>query len=92
MVLTVRGGFGMTYFVVWTYGGRESVWAFSHEDEAQAHFYELANEQPPHGALRFYAGDLRKSVSRGGCEDCPTISDCCDANRCARVDVRLPRG
>ena len=76
----------MTYFVIWRYGGRETVWAFSNDLDAQNHFQELVNEQPPHGDLRYYVGDLRKSVSRGGCVDCPTIVECCDAGRCARLD------
>jgi len=76
MVLT------MSWFVVWRYAGRVTIYDHRSEAEARRQFDELVDELGPMMELRLYQGDRRRSVGYGACDKCATLDDCCREERC----------
>ena len=77
----------VTYFVVWRYAGRETLYTFGEEHAASLHYDDLVRELPPLASVSLYQGERRRSISQGSCGECPHVDKCADEGRCARLDV-----
>ena len=80
----------MSYFVIWRYSGRTTLYNFESEVVAREHATDLGRELPPHASVALYRGEMMSSISRGSCGQCPDLDECFKLSNCARIDLLKP--